>query len=208
MQSLLRWRTLAPIESEVWKRNFTTYTTEYITTTPGGQEILAVSHGVGPLTNPDYLKPAHSEGRSLRAYKVAQEDINKMISKTPSLSYEEFIKKKGPKPQIIIMSLDKVRQTVSGIQPIDDLRTNPLLIARAGGESEANNYLDSLVRKGLTKYIHHRTYTNHKAAHLGYFLNLGYQELYGIEDNHLRNSPYGNFVTVKQESELGKSLLS
>jgi hypothetical protein len=148
MPQLLRSRANASFHNEIWTDWYNTNSWEYIGKTPQGNSVVIVAHGIGPFTTLKRIEQAYNEAIDIG--KITLKELTGLLgSDTPSFSYDEFTKRNHlPSKYAIIMDFETVQKTVSDHQHIDNLRTNPLFIARAGGKAQAKAFLD----KAATKY--------------------------------------------------------
>lgn len=150
MPKLASARTIADGEDFVWKNWFTCASEEDKGKTKQGKGIYVVAHGKGILIDPKRIRKAYADGLVNGAAKYTQKEFNDLLegnlpdgTEIPVFSYSEFIKQKElPLAYAVILDFDKIAKLKSGVQEIDSLRDNNLVIARLGKEESTNKYLD------------------------------------------------------------------
>lgn len=153
LPELAKERTFAAIETSLWSDKIYSNSFEY-KGVHNGKEILVVAHGEGPFADPAMIKKRGGAG------KLTQEEFKNLVSPSkpssildrlnlPPFSLEEFLSFPeaylfGMRSYAVVLDGNLVRQLPSGPQKIDDLKENPLVIARFGGKKNTSRYLDKV----------------------------------------------------------------
>ena len=174
MPQLLHARANADYGNILWNTWFTSNSEESQVNTPQGNEALVTVHGGGIFASPErFRKLYHSSTdrdfetayTGLFAGKITEKEASDVLagklpdgSEIPVYAFAEF--KRGiadlPRRYAVVMDFDMAQQSISGYEPFDELKDDPLMIVRAGGVEAASAYLDKV--KG-----------RHKAAVMGSF---------------------------------------
>ncbi len=120
-------RIIAPKESYVWQKGFTTTSGEYKGLSKKGKPVYVVAHGVGPLTSPERIIEAYKAGLTRGAAKLDPKELYALLD-------QEDGKK------VIVLDFDKVKKLASDVVSVKSARDNPLVRARLG--EHTNTYLD------------------------------------------------------------------
>ena len=161
LPQLLRARTHAPFDNEMWNQWFyTSNSEESLVETPQGNNVVALVHGGGIFASPArfrklYLASTnrHSEDgfTGLFGGKILQQEAHDILngrcpdgSDIPVYSFSDF--ERGisnlPRRYVVVMDFETARTSKCGLVSSDELKDDPLMIARAGGAEAAAAYLD------------------------------------------------------------------
>ncbi|MBD3361261.1 hypothetical protein GF358_00555 [Candidatus Woesearchaeota archaeon] len=145
-------RILAGKKDYVWNNWFTLATEEDKGKTKQGNPVYVVAHGKGILTNPDRIRQAyeHKQGLTSGAARLTETEFNNLLkgklpdkTEIPVFSYVDFIKQTElPLTYAVVLDFGTVKKMQSGVQDVDSLRDNELVIARLGGVERSGQYLD------------------------------------------------------------------
>ena len=193
---------------DIWGKFFSAMSEEIVGTTKQGSEVLVECHGGGIFNSPKRIQRAIKEGLINGAGKVSQKEFNNLLqgkkseNEIPIYSYTEFLQQtKLPRNYAIIIDLDKVKNLDSEYQNIENLYENPLMIARAGGQEQAKNYL----KKAQQVYQNDELGLWHSLKNVdtsktsGRLLFVGYDFNFNINDNNFYYS--ARFVGVQTSAE-------
>ena len=163
MPQLLHARANAANDNEIWNtRSFTSNSEESVATTKQGHQVVVVVHGGGIFASPERFKRLYhaSVNRSselgftgLFGAKISEGEAQNIVegrlpdgSEIPVFSYREF--KRGiallPRRYAVVLDYETARNSSSGNVAFEDLKDDPLMIARAGGVEAATAYLGKM----------------------------------------------------------------
>ncbi len=161
MPQLLHARVNAPYDNEIWNTwFFTSNSEESIATTPQGNHVAVAVHGGGIFATPERFRKLYlaSVSRSspdgftgLFGAKILAREAQDVLdgklpdgSEIPVFPFDEF--KRGvadlPRRYAVVMDFEMARTSKCGFASFDDLKDDPLMIARAGGVEPLARYLD------------------------------------------------------------------
>lgn len=85
MPDVIKARALQPYRETAWQRYFTTATAEYLGMSKGGNKILIVAHGIGPMATIDGILAAYAwefkdKSRNNRGGRISLEEFHKLES--------------------------------------------------------------------------------------------------------------------------------
>jgi len=161
MPQLLQARTHATFDNEIWNTwFFTSNSEESLAISPAGNRAAVFVHGGGIFATPERFRRLYlaSVGRTsedgftgLFGAKIPEQEAHDLLqgrlpdgAEIPVFSFEE-IKHGGadlPRRYAIVMDFDLARKAARGFATFDDLKNDPVMIARAGGAEPAAAYLD------------------------------------------------------------------
>ena len=161
MPQLLHARVNADYGNEIWNTwFFTSNSEESLATTKQGNQVAVMVHGGGIFATPERFRKLYlsSVNRSCKTgftglfgAKIAEREARDMVegklpdgTEIPVFSFDEI--KRGvanlPRRYAIVMDFDLARKSKRGYATFDELKDDPLMIARAGGAEAAAAYLD------------------------------------------------------------------
>ena len=161
MPQLLHSRLNADYGNEIWNTwFFTSNSEESLATTKQGNQVAVMVHGGGIFATPERFRKLYlsSVNRSCKTgftglfgAKIAEREARDMAegklpdgTEIPVFSFDEI--KRGvanlPRRYAIVMDFDLARKSKRGYATFDELKDDPLMIARAGGAEAAAAYLD------------------------------------------------------------------
>jgi hypothetical protein len=161
LPQLLRARANASLDNEIWdKWFFTSYSEESLVKTPQGNFVTVLVHGGGIFSTPArfrrlYLSSTDRHSKDgftgLFGGKITDEEAHDILdgrcpdgTEIPVFSYTDI--KQGspdlPRRYAVVMDFEAARTSSCGLTPIEQLKDDPLMIARAGGVDAAAAYLD------------------------------------------------------------------
>ncbi len=161
MPQLLNARVNAPFDNEIWNTwFFTANSEESLAISPAGKRAAVFVHGGGIFATPERFRRLYMAdvGRTskdgytgLFGAKIPGHEAQDLLegrlpdgTEIPVYSFDEI--KRGvkdlPHRHAIVMDFELARTTVRGFSSFDDLKENPIMIARAGGQEAAAKYLD------------------------------------------------------------------
>jgi hypothetical protein len=142
--------------SDIWQESFTTMSAEYLGISRGGNRILIVAHGVGPLTKPDAV---------VRAYQHEQaKGRHSASSPVPTITNKEFWDlESGKYGEVYIIDFDDLcKRTAAEIVrsnlvfrlelSVAEALAEPLVMARLG--KNAAEYLQHILKQ--SRRLHER----------------------------------------------------
>jgi len=161
MPQLLHARASAPFDNEIWNTWFFTANSEesLAISRQGGRSAVFV-HGGGIFATPErfrqlYMANVGRDGKDgytgLFGAKILEKEAQDVLegrlpdgTEIPVFSFDEI--KRGvrnlPRRYAIVMDFELARSTPRGFSSFDELKENPVMIARAGGQEAAAVYLD------------------------------------------------------------------
>ena len=161
LPALLHARANAPFDNEIWDTWFCTANSEEsMARTPAGNHVAVIVHGGGIFATPQRFRRLYlastwrdsDEGfTGLFGGKIRDAEAHAMLegrctdgAEIPVYSYGEF--ESGiaqlPRRYAIVMDFETARASKCGLTAFDELKEDPLMIARAGGPEAAAAYLD------------------------------------------------------------------
>ena len=161
LPQLLRARANAPFDNEIWDTwFFTSNSEESMIRTPDGNHVALIVHGGGIFSTPQRFRQLYlssTDRHSPDGYtglfggRILDQEAHAMLegrcpdgTEIPVYPYAEF--RHGianlPRRYAIVMDFDEARAAKCGFASFDELKDDPLMIARAGGAEAAANYLD------------------------------------------------------------------
>ena len=161
LPALLHARANAPFDNEIWDTwFFTANSEESMARTPAGNHVAVIVHGGGIFATPRRFRRLYQastwrdsdEGfTGLFGGKIRETEAHTILegrctdgAEIPVYSYGEF--ESGiaelPRRYAIVMNFETARASKCGLTPFDELKEDPLMIARAGGPEAAAAYLD------------------------------------------------------------------
>ena len=161
MPQLLHARVNADFDNEIWNTwFFTSNSEESLAITPQGNHVAVVVHGGGIFATPARFRKLYhaSVDRSsklgftgLFGAKILEQEARDVIkgklpdgTEIPVFSLDEL--KRGvaelPRRYAVVMDFEMARTSIRGYASFDDLKSDPLMIVRAGGVEAAAAYLD------------------------------------------------------------------
>ena len=170
MPQLLRARTSAPYDNEIWNiRSFASNSEESVVRTPGGSHVVVAVHGGGIFASPERFRTLYHASTSrfselgftgLFGARISGTEAQGLLhgrlpdgSEIPVFSFGEF--ENGisglPRRYAVIMDLAIARSSNNGNAPFDALKRDPLMMVRAGGVEAAATYLDRARDRGTSE---------------------------------------------------------
>lgn len=124
------------LDAHPWNAYFTTQSAEYVGFSRGGNKIILVAHGVGPMATLDGIQAAYSF-----EYKDSQR-----VQRGGRISRSEFLKlESGHYGPVFVVDLNLYNRRYEypfiGALRFSDLRDDPLFMARLGGVERVERYL-------------------------------------------------------------------
>ena len=161
MPQLLHARVNADYGNEIWNTwFFTSNSEESLVTTKQGNQVAVMVHGGGIFATPErfrklYLSNVNRSCKTgftgLFGAKITEREARDMVegmlpdgTQIPVFPFDEI--KRGvanlPRRYAIVMDFAMARKSKHGYASFDELKNDPLMIARAGGVDAAAAYLD------------------------------------------------------------------
>lgn len=161
MPQLLHARANAPFDNEIWRTwFFTSNSEESLAISPAGNRAAVFVHGGGIFSTPERFRQLYlaSVGRTTKdgftglfGAKILEQEAHDLLqgklpggAEIPVFSFDEI--KRGvadlPRRYAIVMDYELARTTGRGFASFDELKADPIMIARAGGAEPAAAYLD------------------------------------------------------------------
>ena len=161
LPALLHARAHAPFDNEIWDTwFFTANSEESLVRTPAGNHVAVIVHGGGIFATPQRFRRLYlsstwrdsAEGfTGLFGGKIRDAEAHAILegrctdgAGIPVYSYNEF--KNGitglPRRYAVVMDFELARTSKCGLISFEELKEDPLTIARAGGSEAAAAYLD------------------------------------------------------------------
>ena len=161
LPALLHARANASFDNEIWDTwFFTANSEESLVRTPAGNHVAVIVHGGGIFATPQRFRRLYlsstwrdsDEGfTGLFGGKIREGEAHAILegrctdgAEIPVYSYGEF--ENGisglPRRYAIVMDFEVARTSRCGLTPFEELKEDPLMIARAGGSGAAAAYLD------------------------------------------------------------------
>ena len=156
MPQLLHARANADYDNEIWNTwFFTSNSEESLAITKQGNRVSVMVHGGGIFATPERFRKLYlaSVNRSCKTgftglfgAKIAESEARELVegrlpdgTEIPVFPFDEF--KQGitklPRRYAVVMDLEKARKSKCGYASFDELKDDPLMIARAGGVEAA-----------------------------------------------------------------------
>ena len=151
MSDLLFWRTHST-NRDLESCLFTALSEEVVGTTHQGNEVVVVTHGGGLLTS-ERIEQSYRKGlTSSYVARFTDAEMQGLLAgkcadgtEIPVFSYQDFVEKSNtPRRYSIVLDFDIVKNLPSDLQDADSFKSNPLFIARAGGEKIAAEFVDAI----------------------------------------------------------------
>jgi len=161
LPALLQARANAPFDNEIWDTwFFTSNSEESMVQTPAGNHVVVIVHGGGIFSTPQRFRKLYLASTwrdsddgftGLFGGKILAEEAHAILegrcpdgSEIPVYSYSEFCDSISdlPRRYAIVMDFETARTSKCGLTPFDELKDDPLMVARAGGAGPAAAYLD------------------------------------------------------------------
>ena len=169
MPALLHARVNAPYDNIIWNNWFNPNSEENLVTSAQGNRVIVTIHGGGIFASPDRyerLFRASTDRFSevgftgLFAGKISKPEAHGALegrmpdnTEIPMYSFDEF--KRGidelPRRYGVVTDFKIAKNSACGYVPFDDLRDDPVMIARAGGVEAAAAYLDKASARNNTE---------------------------------------------------------
>ena len=161
MPQLLHARVSASFDNEIWDNwFFTSNSEESMVKTADGNHVAVLVHGGGIFATPQrfrqlYLASTDRHSKDgftgLFGGKILDHEAHGILegrcpdgSEIPVFPYNEL--RNGisdlPRRYAVVMDFETARTSNCGLTPFDELKDDPLMIARAGGVAPAAAYLD------------------------------------------------------------------
>ena len=161
LPALLHARANAPFDNEIWDTwFFTANSEESLVRTPAGNHVAVIVHGGGIFARPERFRRLYlastwrdsGEGfTGLFGGKIRDREAHAILdgrcpdgAEIPVYSYSQL--ERGiaglPRRHAVVMDFEVARGSKCGLTPFEELREDPLTIARAGGAGAAAAYLD------------------------------------------------------------------
>jgi len=161
MPQLLHARVNAPFDNEIWNTwFFTANSEESLAISPAGNRAAVFVHGGGIFATPERFRQLYmaNVGRTskdgftgLFGAKILEKEAHDILqgrlpdgAEVPVFSFDEI--KRGisdlPRRYAIVMDFELARSTPRGFSSFDQLKDDPIMIARAGSQEAAAAYLD------------------------------------------------------------------
>ena len=171
LPQLLRARVSADYDNEIWNNWFNPNTEESLVSTPQGNRVIVTIHGGGVFATPERYERLFraSTGRDstfgltgLFAGKLSQREARGILegrmpdgADIPVYDFDDF--RRGfdapPRRYAVVTDFETAKNALCGYVPIDALRDDPVMIARAGGAEAASNYLDKAQARNNTAKV-------------------------------------------------------
>jgi hypothetical protein len=161
LPALLHARADAPFDNEIWDTwFFTANSEESMVQTPEGNHVVVIVHGGGIFSTPQRFRKLYLASTwrdsddgftGLFGGKIRDEEAHAILegrcpdgSEIPVYSYSEIHNTIAdlPRRYAIVMDFETARTSKCGLTPFDELKDDPLMVARAGGPGAAAVYLD------------------------------------------------------------------
>ena len=161
LPALLRARTTAPPDNEVWDTwFFTANSEESMVYTPAGNPVAVIVHGGGIFATPQRFRQLYMASTwrdseagftGLFGGKIRDAEARALLegrcpdgAEIPVYAYREWVAGIAdlPRRYALVMDFEVARRSKCGLTPFDELKEDPLMIARAGGMEAAAAYLD------------------------------------------------------------------
>ncbi|MDE0064168.1 MAG: hypothetical protein OXU72_15445 [Gammaproteobacteria bacterium] len=158
---LLHARANAPLDNEIWDTwFFTANSEESLVRTPAGNHVAVIVHGGGIFATPQRFRRLYMASTwrdsdqgftGLFGGKIRDSEAHAMLegrcpdgAEIPVYSYGEFAGGVAglPRRYAVVMDFELARTSRCGLTPFEELKEDPLMIARAGGGGAAAAYLD------------------------------------------------------------------
>ena len=170
MPQLLRARTNAPCDNEIWNlRSFASNSEESVVRTPGGSHVVVAVHGGGIFASPERFRTLYHASTSrysalgftgLFGAKISETEAQGLLEgklpggvEFPVYSFGEF--EIGipdlPRQYAVVLDFDTAKNSSNGNAAFDHLKDDPLMIVRAGGTAPAAAYLDRARDRGTSE---------------------------------------------------------
>lgn len=208
LSELVRGRIAAPFDTEIWNNGYTPQTEEDVGLTKQGNPVLAVSQGTGIFISPERIEKAYQDKLINGAGRIDPEEFQALLegklpdsTQIPVFTLVEFQRASNlPLRYVVVMDLEKAINTKSDYHKIDNLRSNPLFHVRAGGEAQANVYLDKVAEKWNTKQYGNYFAFNDPNTASGRLLYLYLNDFNGFSGSNFLDLN-GSFVAVAPEAQ-------
>ena len=161
LPALLHARANAPLDNEIWDTwFFTANSEENLVRTPAGNHVAVIVHGGGIFAAPQRFRRLYmastwrdsAEGfTGLFGGKILNGEAHAILegrcpdgTEIPVYSYSEFAGGSAglPRRYAVVMDYELARTSKCGLTSCEELKEDPLMIARAGGAEAAAAYLD------------------------------------------------------------------
>ncbi|TDJ34142.1 MAG: hypothetical protein E2O53_08825 [Gammaproteobacteria bacterium] len=160
MPQLLHARANAPYDNIIWNTWFNPNSEESMATTPQGNHVVVTVHGGGIFGSPERFEKLFRANTSrfsevgftgLFAGKITATEAHDLLNgrlpdgtEIPVYSFDEFNRGVAdlPRHYAVVMDFERAKNCRSGYEDFDDLKSDPLMIVRAGGVEAAAKYLD------------------------------------------------------------------
>ncbi len=161
MPQLLHARVDADYNNEIWNNwFFTSNSEESLATTSQGTRVAVMVHGGGIFSTPDRFRKLYLSNQSrasktgftgLFGAKITEHEARNLVegrlpdgTEIPIVPIDELIRgtTQLPRRYAIVMDFDLAKNSKRGYATFDELKNDPLMIARAGGVEAAAAYLD------------------------------------------------------------------
>ena len=166
LPQLLHARVGASYDNIIWNTWFTANSEECVARTPQGNWVFMAIHGGGIFASAERIRTlyhANVDRKSERGFtglfagKISARENRDIVAgrlpdgrRIPLYPLDEL--KRGiaelPRHYGVVMDLDIARSASTGYAPFDDLKDDPVMIARAGGVEQAASYLDRAKARG------------------------------------------------------------
>lgn len=172
LPQLLRARTHAPYDNEIWNIHaFTSNSEESAVRTRQGNHVAVIVHGGGVFASPERFRRLYraSTGRhsefgftGLFGAKISEAEASALLdgrlpdgTDIPIVSYNELGNAASglPRRYGVVLDFDTARASANGNIAFDALKDDPLMIARAGGAEAAEAYLDRARDRGTSRVM-------------------------------------------------------
>ncbi len=161
LPALLHARANAPLDNEIWDTwFFTANSEESLVRTPSGKYVAVIVHGGGIFATPQRFRRLYMASTwrdsdqgftGLFGGKIRDTEAHAILegrcpdgAEIPVYSYGEFAGGVAglPRRYAVVMDFELARTSKCGLTPFEELKEDPLMIARAGGRGAAAAYLD------------------------------------------------------------------
>lgn len=172
LPQLLRARTHAPYDNEIWNIHaFTSNSEESAVRTRQGNHVAVIVHGGGVFASPERFRRLYRASTSrhsefgftgLFGAKISEAEASALLdgrlpdgTDIPIVSYNELGKATSglPRRYGVVLDFDTARASANGNIAFDALKDDPLMIARAGGAEAAEAYLDRARDRGTSRVM-------------------------------------------------------
>ncbi|MDE0037292.1 MAG: hypothetical protein OXU77_06975 [Gammaproteobacteria bacterium] len=160
LPQLLHARLGASFDNIIWNTWFTANSEECVARTPQGNWVLVVVHGGGIFATPERIRTLYHASvdrnselgfTGLFAGRISDKENSDLVDgrlpdgrQIPIYAFGDF--ERGiadlPREYAVVMDLGMAKKARTGYSAFDDLRDDPLMIARAGGTEQTAAYLD------------------------------------------------------------------